>query len=289
MELLLLAALWGGAFLLLRITSPVFGPIFLIELRVIIGLLVLLPFIIYSGKYNDLYRNWQTIALVTITNMCVPFCLLAYATLSIGAGLASILNATVPFFSALTGWLMFSRPPGKGALAGLGIGFAGVVVLILADGSGVSIGTSLIAVIAGLTASVLYGFSTNLINNRLMGVSGLAITVGNLFFSSIFLMPLALFSFPDQSPPLNAWLSLLILGTFCTGLAYVLFYRLIMKIGPYQAVTVTYLVPVFSICYGMILLGEQFTLFMVVGSIMVLLGVAVTTGRIALPPRASGN
>ena len=92
--LILLSAIWGASFLFLRIASPVFGPFFLIEMRVASALLVLLPVCFVLGKQHEIIANWRPIFLLSICNMTVPFCLLAYATLSIGAGFASIINAT---------------------------------------------------------------------------------------------------------------------------------------------------------------------------------------------------
>ena len=284
LELLLLASLWGGSFLLLRVTAPSFGPIFLIEMRVLMGLVVLLPILLISGKQKELIANWRTIALVSLTNMCLPFCLLAFASLSLGAGMISILNATVPFFAAAIGLMLFGQKVSMAAASGLIVGFSGVVVLMAGDSQSTGAGTTLLAFAAGLAAALCYGFSTNVINHRLLGVSGLAITTGSLFFTVIYLLPVLFWNLPDTLPGTTMWLYVFILGTACTGLAYVLFYRLIMRMGAYQTLTVTYLVPVFSMLYGFFLLAEVVTGVMLGGSLLVLLGVAVTTGRLKLLP-----
>ena len=289
-ELLLLASLWGGSFLLLRVTAPAFGPVFLIEMRVLMGLVVLLPIMLFSGKQKELIANWRTIALVSLTNMCLPFCLLAFASLSLNAGMISILNATVPFFAAVTGIVLFGQRLTVTAFSGLLIGFAGVVVLMAGDTRATGMGTGLLAFAAGLAAAFLYGFSTNIINRSLLGVSGLAITTGSLFCTVVYLLPV-LALFPPEAPPAGVmWLYVFILGAACTGLAYVLFYRLIMRMGAYQTLTVTYLVPVFSMLYGAILLAESVTSIMIMGAVLVLLGVAVTTGRLNfLTSRLTGS
>ena len=284
LELLLLAALWGGSFLLLRVTAPSFGPIFLIAMRVLMGLVVLLPILFIAGKQKELFANWRIIALVSLTNMCLPFCLLAFASLSLGAGVISILNATVPFFAAAIGLMLFEQKVTTAAASGLIVGFSGVVVLMAGDFQSAEAGTTLLAFAAGLTAALFYGYSANVINRRLLGVSGLAITTGSLFFTVVYLLPVLFWSMPDTMPESRMWLFVFILGTACTGLAYVLFYRLIMRIGAYQTLTVTYLVPVFSILYGVILLSEVVTGVMLAGSLLVLLGVAVTTDRIKIAP-----
>jgi drug/metabolite transporter (DMT)-like permease len=284
LDLLLLAALWGGSFLLLRLTAPAFGPVFLIEMRVLTGLVVLLPILFYAGKVQELISNWRILALLSLTNMCLPFCLLAFTSLFLGAGTISILNATVPFFAAATGFFLFGQKIKLSAALGLVVGFSGVVVLMAGDTQAAASGTTLIAFAAGLSAAMMYGFSTNIINSRLLGVSGLAITTGCLFFSVLYLFPVVLiWARPDELPGGIMWLYVFILGTACTGLPYIMFYRLIVRIGAYQSLTVTYLVPVFSILYGALLLAEPVTGVMLFGSSLVLLGIAVTTGRLNVP------
>lgn len=287
LELLLLAALWGGSFLLLRVTAPSFGPVFLIEMRVLTGLIVLLPILFFYGKQRELVANWRIIALVSLTNMCLPFCLLAYASLSLGAGMISILNATVPFFAAAIGLLLFGQKVTAAAASGMAVGFTGVVVLMAGDNHAADAGSTLLAFVSGLTASLLYGYSANVINGRLMGISGLTITTGSLFFTVVYLLPIVYWNVPEVLPEGRMWLFVFILGTACTGLPYVLFYRLIMRMGAYQTLTVTYLVPMFSMVYGFFLLAEGVSVVMLAGSLLVLLGVAVTTGRIGVWPMRS--
>jgi drug/metabolite transporter (DMT)-like permease len=282
LELQLLAALWGGSFLLLRMLAPAFGPFFLIESRVLAGLMVLLPFLVFSPGLKELLAHWRAIALLSLTNMCLPFCLLAFASLYLGAGTVSILNATVPFFAAATGFFLFGERLGIAAVTGLITGFTGVVLLMAGDVGTIAVSDTLVAFGAGLTAAFFYGYSANVINHRLLGVSGLAITTGSLLCTSIYLLPTLIWFRPESMPESRLWLGVLLLGTVCTGLPYLIFYRLIMRIGAYQTLTVTYLVPVFSLFYGMILLAERVTLVMLFGALMVMLGVAITTGRLRL-------
>jgi len=279
-ELFLLAAIWGASFLFMRITAPVFGPVFLIELRVLVGLLVLLPFLFISGQPEELLRHWKIISVVGLTSMGLPFVLLAYTSLSLGAGLLSILNATVPFFAAVLGYIMYRERLGRAAKIGLVTGFTGVAVLALGDTSATGSNFNGLAFLAGLLAACLYGFSTNIINKHLLSVNGLTITTGSLAVSSLYLAPFAFTRIPDQMPGLAVWISVLALGAVCTGLAYILFYRLIGKIGAYRTVTVTFLVPVFSIFYGRVFLNESLSITLFAGSLLVLFGVAIATGRV---------
>jgi drug/metabolite transporter (DMT)-like permease len=277
-ELLLLSAIWGSSFLFLRIASPAFGPIFLIEMRVLSGLLVLLPVFLVMGKYQEFQLHWKMILLVSLLNMAIPFCFFAYSAVNMGAGLLSIMNATVPIFTAMVGFLYFRQRLSQLGFAGLAVGLLGVAILMSESRDETGI-TSDLAIPSALFASILYGIAINLAAHKLQGVSGITITTGSLFFSSIILLPLAIISRPDVIPEGVIWLSVLSLGIVCTGFGYVLFYRLIGKIGSQRAITTTYLIPLFSIFWGSLLLGETLTASMFLGGVTILLGVALTTGR----------
>ena len=277
-ELLILSAIWGSSFLFLRIASPAFGPIFLIEMRVLSGLAVLLPVFCFMGKYPELKSHWKMILLISLTNMTIPFCFFAYSALNMGAGLLSIINATVPIFTATIAFVYFRQRLSKLGLVGLLVGFFGVVVLVFdpSDASGV---TSQLAIPSALIACSFYGVAINLAAYKLQGISGITITTGSLFFSSIILLPFAMLTSPEIIPQGTIWLSVLALGVVCTGFGYILFYRLIVKIGSQQAIMTTYLIPLFSILWGNLFLAETVTLFMLFGGIMVLFGVGMMSGK----------
>ena len=277
-ELIFLSAIWGSSFLFLRLTSPVFGPIFLIEMRVLSGLAVLLPLVLFLGKLAEFQKHWKMIAAVSLMNMAIPFCFFAFSAVYIGAGLLSIINATVPIFSACVAYVVYRERLSRSSLLGLLIGFLGVVVLMFNPGE--SFGSSgWLAILSALLACLLYGTAINLTVNNLQGVSGLTITAGGLFVSSLVLLPFALWARPEVLPVGNIWWSVFALGIICTGFGFVMFYRLIDRIGAGRAIMTTYLIPVFSILWGNIFLGESVTLIMVVGCILVLLGVGLTTKK----------
>ncbi len=277
-ELIILSAIWGSSFLFLRLTSPVFGPIFLIEMRVLSGLAVLLPLVLFLGKLAEFQKHWKMIATVSLMNMAIPFCFFAFSAVYIGAGLLSIINATVPIFSACVAYIVYKERLSRSSLLGLLIGFLGVVVLMFNPGE--SFGSSgWLAILSALLACLLYGTAINLTVNNLQGVSGLTITAGGLFVSSLVLLPFALWARPEVLPVGNIWWSVFALGIVCTGFGFVMFYRLIDRIGAGRAIMTTYLIPVFSILWGNIFLGESVTLIMVAGCILVLLGVGLTTRK----------
>lgn len=280
-ELVLLSAIWGSSFLFLRVSSPILGPVFLIEMRVLSALLFLLPICIFMGKHREALANWKLIFLVSLTNMTIPFCLLAYASLSIGAGFASVLNSTVPFFAAIIAFVFWSQRMTLTSVLGLIVGFFGVVVLVFDPSSDSPVASNGMAISAGIVGAMFYGTAVNITANKLQGISGLSITVGSLACASICLAPFAIYSIPEAMPPASIWFSVIALGVMCTGVAYLMFYRLIKRIGSHKAITSTFMIPLFSIVWGALFLEETITLYMVAGCILVLFGVALTTGFIS--------
>ena len=280
-ELLLMSAIWGSSFLFLRIAAPEFGPFLLIQLRVLTAAIVMLPICMIFGKWDELIANWRVIFLVSLTNMAVPFCLFAYAALSMGSGLLSIMNATVPFFTALIGFAIFGQRLSSLSLFGMAVGFSGVIVLVF-DPDAVSLAEGgLLAVSAALCACFLYGMALNLVSRRLTAVSGLAITTGSLLFASVLLLPFSIQSLPDDRPGVYAWMAVMALGIGCTALAYLMFYRLIALIGSEQTIMTAYLIPLFSLMWGYLFLSESITAFTLLGCLLVLLGVGMTTGKLS--------
>ena len=166
------------------------------------------------------------------------------------------------------------------AILGLVVGFSGVVVLVADPEVAIFDGSNLLAVAAGLLASCFYAATTNYAAQHLQGVSSLPLTVGGLFSSTLFLAPLAYLQQPETMPQGWIWLAVITLGVVCTGVAYLLFYKLIGRVGAQQAVTTTYMVPLFSIGWGWLFLGESITLFTLGGCALVLFGVALTTGKL---------
>ncbi|MDO7565067.1 MAG: DMT family transporter, partial [OM182 bacterium] len=222
----------------------------------------------------------RIIYVVSLTNMSLPFCLLAYASLELNAGITSILNATVPFFAALIAFSFWKVRLTHVALIGMAIGFGGVVLIVF-DPEAIEFGAqALLSIGAGLCASLLYGTASNLAQHRLQGVSGLTVTVGSLAFATLTLAPLAWWQWPEAAPSTSMWLSVFALGSLCTGVAYLIFYKLIARIGAARALNTTFLVPAFSLLWSSVFLGEPITFYMLGGCALILFGVALTTGKL---------
>ncbi|OMH27969.1 DMT family transporter [Motiliproteus sp. MSK22-1] len=288
-DLILLAALWGASFLFMRMGAGEFGPIPLIELRVGIAALFLLPMLSWRRDLPILRENGLALLIVGATNSALPFCLIAYSMLYVTAGFASILNATAPMFGAIIAFIWYQQRMTLFQLAGLSIGFAGVVLLVWGRASfnlaGDSIlGDETIAIAAGLVAALFYGIAANYSKSRLSAVSPLVNATGSQVGAALLLLPFALLTWPQQSPPLMSWLAVIVLGVACTGIAYLLYFRLIASAGPQKAIAVTYLVPAFGMVWGAFFLEETITLEMILACAVILLGTALTTGM--LKPQA---
>lgn len=281
-DLVLLAALWGGSFLFMRYAAPAFGALPLMWLRVAIATVCLLPLLLWRGQVGALRERIGVVTVMGLFNSAIPFVLIAWATLSITAGLASILNATVPIMTALIGAVWLRDRLGTGRVAGLVIGMAGVV-LLAADKADFKPGGSGWALLAMVGATLCYGFAANFTKRHLTGVPPMVNAAGSQIVSAVALTPFALWTWPVQSPAPLAWAAAAVLGVGCTAIAYVLFFRLIERVGASRAVTVTFLVPVFGTLWGALFLGEAVTGSMLLGGAVVLVGTGLSTGVIRWP------
>src|SRR5688500_15894985 len=259
LALLPLGALWGGSFLFMRIAVPYFGPLAPTEVLRSIATLTLLPTRLTNQRArSDLTRNLRRMPLLRLFNSAIPFVLLAYATLNLTAGFAAILNSTAPFFAAIVAYLWLNDRLAPPRVLGLIIGFAGVLVLVWGRASFKEGGSGL-AVVAGLAAALCYGFAANYTKKSLSGISPLRTTTLSLATSTLCLAPLSLFFLPATMPSMKSWLALIALSVFSTGLAYLIYYRLIARVGPARAVAVTFLIPAFGILWGYLFLHEPLT------------------------------
>jgi len=281
-ELLILAALWGASFLFMRVAAPVFGPVALIELRVGLAAALLLPVLAWHGQLGVLRRRGAALLFVGLTNSALPFVLYAWAALSVTAGFASIVNATSPLFAALVAWLWLKDRLSPAALTGLLVGLLGVVVLVWGRAS-FHAGGSGWAVLACLGATLNYGVAANFTKRHLAGVEPMAIATGSQLYAALLLAPAAVWLWPSGNPGSEAWSAVVLLAVGCTGIAYILYFRLIANVGPARAIAVTFLIPVFGMLWGALFLGEAITPNMLGGCAVILMGTGLATGVLKLP------
>jgi drug/metabolite transporter (DMT)-like permease len=203
--------------------------------------------------------------------------LFAWAAQRAPAGIGAITNSMAVLFTALVGFLFFGEKIGMQRAVALFAGFAGVVVLASGKTAGASIGW---AVAAGCTAAFLYGIGANLVRRQLTGLPAAAVAAATLGTSALLTLPFAIAQWPTHAIPAKSWLSAALLGVLCTGIAFVMYYRLIQRIGASRAVAVTYLVPLFGVAWGWMLLGEPLTGTMLIAALLIL-------GSVALSQRAA--
>jgi len=285
LEFLLLAALWGASFLFMRLANTEFGALPTVGVRVAVASLCLLPVLLWQGHGRTLLRHWKQLWLVGMLNSGIPFACFSFALLSISSGLSSILNATVPLFGALIAWVWLRDRPSGSRMLGLAIGFLGVALLAWGkasfkpDANGLSTGW---AILACLLACVCYGISASYTKRHLAGLPALVTAAGSQLGATLGLALPTWWLWPARMPGPSAWAAVLAVGVLCTGLAYVLFFSLIEKVGPARAITVTFVVPVFAVIYGVILLGETVTPWMLLCGAIIVCGTALSANLIRL-------
>jgi drug/metabolite transporter (DMT)-like permease len=272
-ELAALGAIWGASFLFMRVAANDFGAMALVEVRLGLGSLVLLPFLWRERSRFTSGKLWGKLALIGAINSAVPFMLFAWAAQRAPAGVGAISNAMTVLFTALVGFLFFGEKIGAKRAVALFTGFAGVVVLASGKIAGASIGW---AVLAGTAAAFLYGIGINLVRRHLSGLPPAAVASATLGTSTLLTLPFAIASWPQHAIPLKSWISAGMLGVLCTGVAFVMYYRLIARIGASRASTVTYLIPVFGVAWAWLLLGESLTWTMAISAALILGSVAMS-------------
>lgn len=278
-ELTLLGAIWGGSFLFMRVAAADFGPVALVEMRLGLGAIILLPFLWSSREQFTSPRMWVHLAWIAAVNSAIPFILFAWGAERAPAGIGAIVNAMAAMFVTLVAFIFYGEQISQRRAIGLLLGFVGVAVLASGRTSGgSSVGP---AVLAGTTAAFMYGIGMNAVRTHLKGVSAAAVAAATLSLASLMLAPIAIYMWPTHSIPTVSWVSAILLGVLCTGTAYAVFYRLIHRIGAPRASTVTYLVPLFGVVWAWLFLGEPLTAKMAIAGALILGGVALSQQRAA--------
>ena len=275
-RLVALAAIWGAAFIFMRVAAPVLGPAWTPELRVLIGGLALLAWFRAIGFDPGLRVHWRFYLLIGTVNIAIPFVLYSFASMHAPASLLSITNATSPIFGLAWAALFRDERITLRKAVGLSLGIAGVA-LIAQPSSAASEPLFGWAVAAALGACCAYGLAGPLIKRFARGASPRGMAAGNQLAAAVVLIPLLPLLPPLAAPSALVIANLLGLALLASGVAFVLYFRLIADVGATRALTVTYLIPLFGILWGWLFLGEALPAAALAGGALILSGTILVT------------
>jgi drug/metabolite transporter (DMT)-like permease len=272
------SVVWGVPYFFIKVAvSDGVPPAFVAWSRVALGAAVLLPLAWRRGALSGLRGRWRAIAAYTACEVAVPFLLIALGEQYVASSLAAILIASMPLMVALLS-VRFSpedRPTGS-RLAGLVVGFGGVVALLGVDVAGRP--GELLGAVLILVATLGYATAPVIVNQRLADLDPLGPIAASLALATVVLVPAVAVTPPDAMPSAAALGSLAVLGVVCTALGLVLFFRLIVEAGPSRAAVITYVNPLVALVLGVLVLGERLGAMSVVGLLAILGGSWLATG-----------
>ena len=277
--LIVLAAIWGSSFMFARISVDEFGAIPLSAARSAIAALTLYGIMVLSGKSGRFWRHWKQFCVLGLVSTALPFTFITLSTQFSTAGFASILNSLTPIMSATIAFFWLKESLTAPMVVGIGLSFAGVLVMIT-DTRSVATDVVLLPVLFGLLAAFFYGLTGNYSRRYMAGVPSIVLATGCQVFAAGFLLPPAIFLWPDAAISAGGWINAAILGLMCTGLAFILYFHLLENVGVARTVIVTYMIPVFGMLWGFLFLDETITVGMTGGAALILCGIALTTGLV---------
>ena len=288
--LAMLGALWGASFLFIRVAVPALGPFLLVELRVGLAAAALLLCALVAGRVPKIRSRWRSFLTLGFFNAAVPFSLISAAEIHLTASLAAILNSTTVMFTAIVAAIWMGDALTARKLVGIVLGIVGVTVLVGWDPTPLNAGV-LLSVAAMLVASLSYALGATYAKRSFSGIPPIGMAIGQLTAATAFLLPFSVVSVPVLVPSLPVTLCMLALALLSTATAYLIYFRLIENVGPTSTVTVTLLVPVFGLLFGVLLLDEPFGVGTLAGlgiilfSAVLITGISLKRGR---PRKANG-
>ncbi|MBD2099653.1 DMT family transporter [Leptolyngbya sp. FACHB-261] len=275
-RLFLLAALWGGSYLFIRVAAPVLGIFLTMSLRVLLAASALSLYGAFIQQLPNFRKRWRAYLLLGLLNNVIPFILIAVAVVNLNASIAATLNATTPLFTAIVAALWIKEPLNWQKVVGLLLGISGVAILV--GWSPLLLSPSVIlGGIFALVAAFSYGIAAVYARRTFLNNKPTDTATGQLIGSSVLLLPALLISAPSTIPSAAIILAVVALALACTSLAYLLYFQLISSAGATRAATVTFLIPAFSILFGKVFLAEPINSGLIIGLIMILLSVWLVT------------
>ena len=281
--LLVLSAIWGASFMFIKVGVRELTPATLVWGRVGLGALSLAPIALGSRALRaSLRRTWKDVTVVGLLNTAIPFWLLSWGETRLDSGLAAIIQASAPIFSVGFAAVFFRSERSTGLrLVGVLLGFVGVALLVGAQPSG-----DVLAALAVVLAAACYALGILYMGARLAGEPPLAVAFGNVLVATIAATPFGAIEAPGHMPGWKVIGSVVALGVLGTAFAYVLYFAIAGGAGGSKAILVTYLVPPVAVVYGALFLGEPIEASALGGLALILGGVALGSGTLALRRRA---
>ena len=271
----ILGAVWGSAFMFIKIATPELGPIALVNIRLAVAGLIFIPFLLQQKYLKHFRRNLKNILVLSVINTALPFSLFAYASLESSSNMLSILNGTTAIMAVVISTIWLKIRLNFFQIMGVFIGLFGIVVLANPD----NVYISMKGTIFCLSAAFCYALSANYIQKFAYKTNTIVLIGWSLVIASVLLLPITFFNLPSQLPSNNVIFSILWLGVISTGVAFLGYVRLIEKVGAVKTATVAYFIPVFGVIWGYVFLGEPITLQILIGMILILIGIVFTNKR----------
>jgi drug/metabolite transporter (DMT)-like permease len=285
--LLILASLWGASYMFIKISLADLSPAMIVFVRTVLAALVLVPLAAYRRSFGGLRSAAGTVLLLAVVQVAAPFLLISFGELEITSSLTGILLSATPLFTAVLAiWIDDDERSSGWRALGLVAGFVGVALLIGVDlaGSDAALLGGLAVVLAGL-GYALGGFIAKRSSTR---VEPIGLAAATMTVTPLLVAPFALATAPAAAPSLGTVGAMLVLGLAGTGVAFAIFHTLIAEVGPARSSLVTYIAPVFSVVYGVTLLGEPFGLGALIGLPLILGGSWMAAGG-SIPGRRAAS
>jgi drug/metabolite transporter (DMT)-like permease len=274
--LLALAAIWGASFLFIKVGVRDYEPSALVFFRIVLAALTLLPIALAANVLAGLASAWKELVVMGALNSAIPFWLLTFGETRVDSGLAAVIQAAAPIFTVL---LAIRYDPSQKAtglrLAGIVVGFLGVALLV-----GAQRGGDVVAALAIVLCALCYAAAALYGGRRLAHLPPTGMALGTMVAAMVLVAPVALLQLPGETPGWKSTASIVVLGVVGTGLAYILYFEIILGAGASRAILVTYLVPAMALLYGAVFLDEAVTAVALGGLALVLAGVALGTGAV---------
>lgn len=271
-----LGLIWGIPYLLIKVSVEYLSPEVIIFLRVFLAAMILMPVVIKRSYLRQLKGHWKWVFVFAIVEIAFPFGALTFAEIKLSSSMTGLLIAAVPIVSAIFAWRLGidDRITGNRVL-GLAIGIVGVASLVGLDVTGSEL---LSVALLGITV-VGYALGPIIVSQKLSQAPALAAIAMAMVINSVIYAPLAFFSRPTESVPVNVWLAVAVLGAVCTALAFLLFFSLVAEVGPARTTVITYINPAVAVILGVLVLSEPITLGLIIGFPLILLGSFLATRK----------